>query len=198
MTATKGPSRTKIQRRVTLTPQKSEDHPKKPRISFFCAEPGKSLEKNGKAHKKARKTAKRKKQGKRKKAEIGRSGEFRYGETIRYGRSKALWKGLRNACFCRQKRQENGTESEQLRRQQNTTDSNAVLFLVRKGPLGRDVTGFYVWKSGQLHSAKVRERKISPKSFRPECTKPSHSQSLANFVANLHSQVLSAIRTKFS
>ena len=32
----------------------------------------------------------------------------------------------------------------------------------------------------------------------PECTTPSHSQSLANFVANIHSQGISAARTKFS
>ena len=31
-----------------------------------------------------------------------------------------------------------------------------------------------------------------------ECTTPSHSQSLANFVANVHSQGISAARTKFS
>ena len=31
-----------------------------------------------------------------------------------------------------------------------------------------------------------------------ECTKPSHSQSLANFVANFHSQGISAMRTNFS
>ena len=31
-----------------------------------------------------------------------------------------------------------------------------------------------------------------------ECTTPSHSQSLANFVANVHSQGISATRTKFS
>ena len=66
--------------------------------------------------------------------------EFRYGEKIRYGRSKTLWRGLRSACFSRQKRQENGTESEKLRRRQNTTDSSAVLFLVRKGPLGMTAT----------------------------------------------------------
>ena len=42
--------------------------------------------------------------------------ESRYGEKIRYGRSKTLRRGLRHACFCRQKRQENGTESEKLRR----------------------------------------------------------------------------------
>ena len=30
------------------------------------------------------------------------------------------------------------------------------------------------------------------------CTTPSHSQSLANFVANVHSQGISAARTKFS
>ena len=41
--------------------------------------------------------------------------EFRYGEKIRYGRSKTLRRGLINACFSRQKRQENGTESEKLR-----------------------------------------------------------------------------------
>ena len=31
-----------------------------------------------------------------------------------------------------------------------------------------------------------------------ECTKPSHSQSLANFVANFHSQGISPARTNFS
>ena len=31
----------------------------------------------------------------------------------------------------------------------------------------------------------------------PECTKPLHSQSLADFVANVHSQGLSAARTTF-
>ena len=31
---------------------------------------------------------------------------------------------------------ENGTDNEKLRRKQNTTDSSAVPFLVRKGPLG--------------------------------------------------------------
>ena len=30
-----------------------------------------------------------------------------------------------------------------------------------------------------------------------ECTTPSHSQSLANFVANVHSQGISAARMKF-
>ena len=34
--------------------------------------------------------------------------------------------------------------------------------------------------------------------FQTECTTPSHSQSLANFVANVHSQGISAMRTKFS
>ena len=38
--------------------------------------------------------------------------EFRYGEKIRYRRSKTPRRGLRNACFSRHKRQENGTESE--------------------------------------------------------------------------------------
>ena len=42
--------------------------------------------------------------------------EFRYGEKIEYGRSKTLRTGLRSDCFIRQKRQENGTESEKLRR----------------------------------------------------------------------------------
>ena len=42
--------------------------------------------------------------------------ESRYGEKIRCGRSKTLRRGLRNACFSRQNRQENGTESEKLRR----------------------------------------------------------------------------------
>ena len=49
--------------------------------------------------------------------------------------------------------------------------------------------------------------KTSPQVFRArfwsvrfgsECTKPSHSQSLANFVANCHSQGISAARTKLS
>ena len=62
--------------------------------------------------------------------------KFRYGEKIRYGHSKTPRRGLRNACFSRENRQENGTENEQLRRKQNTTDSSAVVFLVRKGPLG--------------------------------------------------------------
>ena len=38
--------------------------------------------------------------------------------------------------FLGKKRQENGTGTKILRRQQKTTDSSAVLFLVRKGPLG--------------------------------------------------------------
>ena len=38
--------------------------------------------------------------------------------------------------FSRKKRQENGTDTEKLRRWQNSTNSCAVLFLVRKGPLG--------------------------------------------------------------
>ena len=63
--------------------------------------------------------------------------EFRYGEQIRYGRSKTLRRGLRSACFSRKKRQENGTDTEKLRRLQNSTDSSAILFLVQKGPLGK-------------------------------------------------------------
>ena len=43
---------------------------------------------------------------------------------------------MRSACFSRKKRQENGTDPEKLRRWQNSMDSSAVLFLVRKGPLG--------------------------------------------------------------
>ena len=61
--------------------------------------------------------------------------EFRYGEKIRYGRSKTLWRGLRSACFSRKRSQENGADTEKLRWWQNGTDSSAVLFLVRKGPL---------------------------------------------------------------
>ena len=34
-------------------------------------------------------------------------------------------------------------------------------------------------------------------SLKSECTKPSHSQWLANFVANVHSQGISAARTTF-
>ena len=41
--------------------------------------------------------------------------EFRCGEKIRYGRSKTLRRGPRNACFSRQERQKNGTESDTLR-----------------------------------------------------------------------------------
>ena len=51
-------------------------------------------------------------------------------------RSKTLRRGLRSACFPRKKRQENGTDTEKLRWWQNSTDLSAVLFLVRKGPLG--------------------------------------------------------------
>ena len=48
-----------------------------------------------------------------------------------------LRRGLRNACFSRKRRRENGTDdTEKLRRWQNSTDSSAVLFLVRKGSLG--------------------------------------------------------------
>ena len=39
-------------------------------------------------------------------------------------------------CFPKEKGQENGTDSKTLRPWQKTTDSSAVLFLVRKGPLG--------------------------------------------------------------
>ena len=36
------------------------------------------------------------------------------------------------------------------------------------------------------------------RSMKTECTKPSHSQSVANFVANVHSQgIIAAARTKF-
>ena len=42
--------------------------------------------------------------------------EFRHGEKIRYGRSKTLRRGLRNACLYRQKRQENGIQTVKLRR----------------------------------------------------------------------------------
>ena len=44
----------------------------------------------------------------------------------------------------------------------------------------------------------VGERHFPHHGYRPECTKPSHSQSLANFVANFHSQGISAAGTKFS
>ena len=54
----------------------------------------------------------------------------------RYGNSETLRIVLRSAPCSRKERQENGTDTEKLRRQQNTTDSGAVLFLVRKGPLG--------------------------------------------------------------
>ena len=41
--------------------------------------------------------------------------------------------------FSKQKRQENGTDNRKLRPLQNTTGSNAIAFLVRKGPLGKPV-----------------------------------------------------------
>ena len=50
--------------------------------------------------------------------------------------AKRYGEGSEMPCFSRKKRQENGTDIEKLRRWQNTTDSCAVLFLVRKGPLG--------------------------------------------------------------
>ena len=50
--------------------------------------------------------------------------------------AKRYGEGSEVPCFSRQKWQENGIKSEKLRREQNTTDSSAVLFLVRKGPLG--------------------------------------------------------------
>ena len=54
---------------------KSEDPPKKTRISLY-AEPLKALEKRAKPYKKARKTAKRKKRGKRKKQGLEGQGCF--------------------------------------------------------------------------------------------------------------------------
>ena len=50
--------------------------------------------------------------------------------------AKRYGKGSEMPCFSRERRQENGTETEKLRRWQNIMDSSAVLFLVRKGPLG--------------------------------------------------------------
>ena len=50
--------------------------------------------------------------------------------------AKRHGRGLRNACSSREERQENGPDSEKVRLQQNTTDSSAVVLLVRKGPLG--------------------------------------------------------------
>ena len=48
-----------------------------------------------------------------------------------------LRRGLESACFPSEKWQENGADSEKLRRLRNTADSGSVVFLVRKGPLGR-------------------------------------------------------------
>ena len=50
--------------------------------------------------------------------------------------------------FSGEKRQENSTDTEKLRRWQYTTDSSAALFLVRKGPLGGKVTDGWVCESG--------------------------------------------------
>ena len=48
-----------------------------------------------------------------------------------------MLRGSEMPCFFSgEKRQENGTGTEKLRRLQNTTDSSAILLLVRKGPLG--------------------------------------------------------------
>ena len=54
---------------------------------------------------------------------------FGMGKEIRYGGRKTL----RKLVFQRKKQQENGTDSKTLRPWQNTTDSSAVAFLVRKG-----------------------------------------------------------------
>ena len=62
--------------------------------------------------------------------------KFAMARKKRYGNSKTLRIVLRSACFSGKKRQEIGTDTGKLRRQQNT-DSSAVLFLVRKGPLGQ-------------------------------------------------------------
>ena len=73
---------------------------------------------------------------------IGNKSNFKF-KTLR-------WRPLRwrlTLSDSRQKRQENGTESEKLRRLQNTTDSGAVLFLAPKGPLGLLVVGTFTGKN---------------------------------------------------
>ena len=57
------------------------------------------------------------------------------GTGTKFGTDVAKRHGLRSACFSRKRRQENGTDTDKLRRWQNSTDSSAISFLVRKGPL---------------------------------------------------------------
>ena len=80
----------------------------------------------------------------------------------RYGNSKTLRIVLRSASFSRKKRQENGTDTEKLRRQQNTADLSAVLFLVRKGFWVRDCErGYAGWGGGKSMVDLFPERLLS-------------------------------------
>ena len=70
---------------------------------------------------------------------IVRRGNFGTGSKFGTDVAKRYGEGSEVLVFSRKKRQENGTDPEKLRRWQNSTDSSAVLFLVRKGPLGPPV-----------------------------------------------------------
>ena len=48
-----------------------------------------------------------------------------------------LRRGLRNACFSRKKRQENGADTENYGSSKIVRSRAPYLFLVRKGPLGK-------------------------------------------------------------
>ena len=61
--------------------------------------------------------------------------EFRYEEKIRYRSSKMLQRGLRNACFSRQKRKENGTDSENYSGS-NILQIRALTFFSKEGSFG--------------------------------------------------------------
>ena len=79
-----------------------------------------------------------------------------------------------------------------------------VLGLVASSSLhniGNEIDSEFGCKLLGYNRERRKRRPISKthvKEFGAECTKPSHSQSLANLVAKIHSQGISAVRTKIS
>ena len=69
-------------------------------------------------------------------------------------------------------RQENSTDGEKLRRKENTTDSGAVLFLVRKGPLG---------SSAGSHRVTTSENLVDPRKALQSPAEPSQRPPAAAF-----------------
>ena len=59
----------------------------------------------------------------------------------------------------------------------------------------REILG--VFEVSLVFSKRTTKRRTGNLPIGPECTTPSHSQSLANFVANVHSQGISPQRERF-